>query len=306
MPSSNLTMSGAADRACPPPWDPHQPLIAGLNVWIHCAWQRPFFQSKRRLPFVQLLLPSEGADLEVAWRQPGKSWEPRLLKDGEIWLQPAGLEQMVRGRAAAGLFVAFSPESAVADFCGRRLLAPEVYPVGNLINRTPAIAMLWEDLQLHQSRQKSMEPKHIAAAGTALFSFILRSHFARALGEHPSAADRAWQQTCRRLEDHMARHLAEKFSLARLATVAGMGRWYLCAVFKAKTRFTLRRYFNRLRALRAREMLRHGSTRKEAMHAIGITTAWRLKKLFREHLHCDPAVFIGSPAHAIASRDSRF
>lgn len=265
------------------------PFAGGDAGWVLCTRLRPFHFLWRTQPFLQIVAGAVGTNADVEWRQNGNV-RRHALKPCEVWLLPAGIEHTVRWHKAAPAIICLLTAPCADELTGANPIPAGVHTLQDLINREVALGLIWEDLS-----DDGLKPcRHRLIAGMAWASYVLRA--VRKL-EIPviTAADERWSDVRQRLDAHFLAHLSDAFSLAGAARAVGISRWHLAAMFKARTGMTPRYYFNRLRVLRAKELLQAGHMVKEVMHALGSRNASKFRQMFRRHLKRDPGWFRPQP-----------
>jgi len=282
-------------------WNSPEPLIEGDGVWIFAGQRRAEFWPPHRHDHVQLLIGSKGCNATATSRDRDDFWRGKPLKADEVWLLPPGVEQKLRWREPAGMIGFLARQSVVRELCGFEIAEPTIRPLQQCIDRMPPIGLLCDDLRRHSQAHDQGTQRHIAAIGTACFSYLLRAHFSTNVAQLLPPAERAWQDVRARVDRYMLTHLSDPFSMAEIAKAARMSRWYFCRMFKEKTTVTPRYYFNRLRIVRARDLLANqGCTITQAMHTLGFHHYGHFRTAFRRHLKVEPAYFKQLYVNAIA------
>jgi AraC family transcriptional regulator len=96
----------------------------------------------------------------------------------------------------------------------------------------------------------------------------------------------------RRVTDWMAEHLAEEFSLARLAVQAGMSEFHFNRLFKRATGVPPSQYQIRLRMDLARRLLRESQKSVIAVaNDVGYSNPSHFAQLFRKETGLSPTIY---------------
>lgn len=259
--------------------------VTGEAGWVYCGPLRPCHLPWRIQPFLQIVVGGPGTHAAAEWLESGTVRE-HALKPGDVWLMPAGTRHQIRWQEAARVLVCVFQTAWVDGITAGDELMSGVYPLQALVNRELALGFLYDDLfDEHPKR-----PYHRLAAATALAAYLLRAVGTPEI-QSPTQADLRWTEARQRLDAFLVSHLSDPFSLDRAARAVGMSRWHLSATFRARTTMTVRYYFNRLRVLRAKELLQTGYTVSDVMETLGFVDPWKFRQTFRQHLKCDPAHF---------------
>lgn len=273
--------------------DPRRPLARGDGVWVYFDHQEPNYWPEHQHDCVQITLVFDGANSEVAWRGHDGRRILRRVHPGEVLILPPSISQELRWREEADLIILFVEKETARELAGFTLDSPSIRPLGDYLNREPAVGLLCDALRAEPAQSQGPQHRHTGVLGTALASLILRAHFAPERAETKKGPSRLRREDRTRVEQYVADHLSEAFSLTAVARAARMSRSHFCRTFKAETGLTPREYFNRCRVLRAKELIATGRyTLTQVMHELGFSELGHFTRVFRKYLHVPPRWFL--------------
>jgi AraC family transcriptional regulator len=235
-------------------------------------------------------------EVDFQEREDGQPWTTHRIKKGSFFLTTGGAPYEVRWRA-----VSQEPFETMLVFVELPVLQralEEVFgtdaPQARLRD---ASAFNDEGLNslLGLLREEVMRPKASPLLVEAIAQAIA-IHLARSYGvtdEEPHSSSPSLPgYKLRQITDRMAGHMAEEFSLERLAEQAGLSRFHFERLFKATTGVSPSRYHINLRLEEARRLLRE--TKMSVIDValeVGYTDPSHFARLFRREIGLSPSEY---------------
>jgi AraC family transcriptional regulator len=241
----------------------------------------------------------------IAWAASGNAefqeregkgpWKNTRVKKGTLFVTAAGAPYDMRWRSLgadpfeAVLVILSTPlfNTALAEVLGPKAMKARLRDVSGFED-TRLTALL------QQLRDEATNP-----APSALFvrgiAQAVAVHLARhytAVAEVTSGSSALPAFKLRRVTDWMAEHLAEEFSLARLAGLVGMSEYHFNRLFKRATGVPPSRYQIRLRMDAARRLLRE--TERSVIRIgndIGYANPSHFARIFRQETGLTPSEY---------------
>jgi AraC family transcriptional regulator len=233
-------------------------------------------------------------EVDFQEREDGQSWLTNRIKKGSFFLTTGGAPYDVRWRA-----VSPEPFEAMLVFVELPVLQralEEVFGTDATHARLrDASAFNDEDLNslLGLLREELMRPKASPLFVDALAQAIA-VHLAREYGvtdeELHGSSPSLPGYKLRQITDWMSEHMAEEFSLERLAEQAGLSRFHFQRLFKSATGVSPSRYHINLRLNEARRLLRE--TKMSVVDValeVGYTNPSHFAQLFRRETGLSPS-----------------
>ena len=241
-------------------------------------------------PFIAWVTSGE---IEAQEREDNGPWVTSRLKKGSMFLTAAGAPYEFRWKT-------FTPEpfeavlvllslplfnEALEDVFGANAPQARLRDVSGF--EDPSLTPLLQQLR-EESERPVASRLFVRGIAQAIAIHLARNYCALTEAVHPESASLPGFKL-RRVTDWMAEHLAEEFSLARLAGQAGMSEFHFNRLFKRTTGVPPSQYQIRLRMDAARRLLRE--TKKSVItiaNDVGYSNPSHFAQLFRKETGLPP------------------
>ena len=241
-------------------------------------------------PFIAWVTSGE---IEAQEREDNGPWVTSRLKKGSMFLTAAGAPYEFRWKT-------FTPEpfeavlvllslplfnEALEDVFGANAPQARLRDVSGF--EDPSLTPLLQQLR-EESERPVASRLFVRGIAQAIAIHLARNYCALTEAVHPESASLPGFKL-RRVTDWMAEHLAEEFSLARLAGQAGMSEFHFNRLFKRATGVPPSQYQIRLRMDAARRLLRE--TKKSVItiaNDVGYSNPSHFAQLFRKEAGLSP------------------
>lgn len=236
---------------------------------------------------------TSSGEAEAQEREPGGPWLTSRLRKGSLFLTTGGAPYEFRWRTLSAepfevtLVLLSLPlfHEALAEVFGRDAGRARLRDLSGF--EDAALTALLQQLRDEAARRR---PSRLYVRGIAQAVAIhLARHYAERThlrGDAPALPG----FKLRRITDWMAAHLAEEFSLARLAAQAGLSEFHFNRLFKRATGLPPSRYLIRLRLDAAKRLLRE--TAKSVItvaNEVGYSNPSHFAQLFRKETGLSPS-----------------
>jgi AraC family transcriptional regulator len=244
-------------------------------------------------PFIAWITSGEA---EFDEREHHGPWLTSRVKKGSLFLTATGGPYEVRWRTLtpepyeAMLVVLALPvfDRALEDVFGSDAPCAKLRDVSGF--EDPSLTALLEQLrgELMRDQASALFVQSIAQA----MGVHLARNYTVMTGESRDDKPSLPGFKLRRITDWMVEHLAEEFSLARLAAQAGMSEFHFNRLFKRATGVPPSRYHITLRMDEARRLLRETDMRIiEIALEVGYTNPSHFARLFRQETGLSPSTY---------------
>jgi AraC-like DNA-binding protein len=140
--------------------------------------------------------------------------------------------------------------------------------------------------RLFETLRTSQEPLERQSRFIAFATGALRPHVG---GERASSGDEP--RAVRRVRDHLHANALTRVTLDQLAAEAGLSKFHLLRLFKARTGFTPWQYQAYLRVEEAKRLLRAGEPPSQVADACGFVDQSHFTRMFKAMLGMTPGVY---------------
>lgn len=224
-----------------------------------------------------------------------------LAVPGNVTIHPRGFESRWSWDRPGAIALARIPQDMLceaADATLRRAAAQ--IELNNCFSARDAFVESIMNLLAHEIQQPGHPVQELIAES---LSCALAGHLVQRFNVQrvPNLSDPAGlaPQALRRALDYMHEHPSESITLQRLAERAGVSRFHFARMFRRSTGESPMAYLERIRLLRAQELIRSGQyTLAEIADAVGYADQAHFTRRFRRALGCTPAVYA---RHHVAS-----
>lgn len=241
-----------------------------------------------------LIAWTRSGEAEAQEREGNGPWLTRHLKRGSIYVTAAGapyefrLRTLTPEKFETGLVLLSLPlfKEALAEVFGADAERARLRDVSGF--EDAQLLALLEQLRA-EAMNAEASPLFVRGVGQAVAVYLARHYTdldAAARGDTTALPG----FKLRRITDWMTEHLAEEFSLARLAEQAGMSEFHFNRLFKRATGMPPSRYLIKLRLDAARRLLRE--TKKsviEIANEVGYSNPSHFAQLFRKESGLSPS-----------------
>src|SRR5919112_1181283 len=242
-------------------------------------------------PFLALTTSGE---IDFQEREDGRPWITNRIKRGSFFLTTGGAPYDVRWRA-----VSEEPYETMLVFIELPIIERALEEVfgtdANHARLRDASAFNDEGLnsRLGLLREELMRPQASPMVVQSLAQLIA-VHLARSYGvtdeESHGGSPSLPGHKLKQVTDWMSEHIAEEFSLDRLAEQAGLSRFHFQRLFKAATGVSPSRYHINLRMEEARRLLRETKMNVvDVALEVGYTNPSHFAQLFRRETGLSPS-----------------
>ncbi|MBV9926977.1 MAG: helix-turn-helix transcriptional regulator [Acidobacteria bacterium] len=243
-------------------------------------------------PFLAWTISGE---VDFQEREGGGPWLTNRIRKGSFFLTTGGAPYDVRWRA-----VGDEPFESMLVFVELPVLQRALDEVfgGAATHARLRDASAFNDEGLNSLlgllREELMRPQasplFVEAIAQAVAIHLARNYGVTDEESHTSSSPSLPGYKLRQLTDWMAEHLAEEFSLERLAAQAGLSKFHFQRLFKAATGVSPSRYHIDLRINEARRLLRETKLGViEVALEVGYTNPSHFARLFRRETGLSPS-----------------
>lgn len=236
---------------------------------------------------------TSSGEAEAQEREPGGPWLTSRLKKGSLFLTTGGAPYEFRFRTLTSepfettLVLLSLPliHEALAEVFGKDAAQARLRDLSGF--EDPVLTSLLQRLR-EEATQRSASRLFVRGMAQAIAVHLARNY--AALSDE-SAADRPALPgfKLRRITGWMAAHLAEEFSLPRLAAQAGLSEFHFNRLFKRATGVPPSQYHIKLRMDTARRLLRETKKRVITIaNEVGYSTPSHFAQLFRKETGLSP------------------
>ena len=264
-----------------------------VNAWITSL---PRVVDSVPLPSVSepFLAWTISGEAEFQEREGNRPWITYRVKKGALFLTTGGAPYEVRWKA-----VTDEPFESMAVFLELPLLEralEEVFGADAPFARLRDASAFTDDTlnalmtQLHNElMRRKASPLLVQGLGQALAIHLARN-YADLIKEPSSGSPSLPGYKLRQITDWMKKHIAENFSLAAVAAVAGLSKFHFHRLFKSAVGITPSRYHMNLRMDEAKRLLRET---KQSVVAIALDVGYanpsHFAQLFRREIGLSPS-----------------
>lgn len=197
---------------------------------------------------------------------------------GAVSFVPADCERRLVLRDVATEWASIAlPAAAVADLCDGPA-ALDLAPFTNA--EDPFVAGLVGEMARLYARDGSVQPLYCETMTRALACYLARRYGRPGVAPMAGGALPPWR--LRRIEEHVAAHLADDIRIADLARLVGLSAGHLHRAFRDTTGLTPLEFINRRRVERAAAILAsEGPTVAEVALRVGFLSPTHFTRTFR-------------------------
>ncbi len=244
-------------------------------------------------PLIVLVTSGEA---EAQERENGGPWLKSRLRAGSLYITAAGAPYDFQWRTLSAqpfevMLVLLSLPlfgEALADVFGANAEFARLRDVSGC--EDPALVALLQRLREELARPAA-SALYVRGIGQALAVHLARNYTALTEGARGESAALPGFKL-KRVTDWMAENLAEEFSLARLAELAGMSEFHFNRLFKRATGVPPSQYQIRLRLDAARRLLRETDRSVITIaNDVGYSNPSHFARLFRKETGLSPTVY---------------
>jgi AraC family transcriptional regulator len=264
-----------------------------IKAWIR---ELPLIGHASHLPGVSepFLAWNFSGHVEFQEREGKRPWITHRLKKGSFFLTSGGAPYEVRWKGLSP-----EPFQAMSVFIELPLLQramEEVFGAEAAHARLRDVSAFTDpvlDFWMEQLRGELMRRKasvmYVQAIAEAVAIHLAR-HYAETVRESKSGSPSLPGYKLRQVTDWMSEHIAEEFSLERLAAQAGLSKFYFNRLFKSAMGVSPSRYQMTLRMDEARRLLRETKdTVVEIGLSVGCPNQSHFARIFRKETGLTPS-----------------
>lgn len=242
-----------------------------------------------------LIAWTTSGEAEAQEREPPGPWVTSHLKKGSLFVTAAGAPYDFRWRTLSPepfevtLVLLGLPlfEEALTEVFGADAAHARLRDVSG--GEDTALVALMQALR-EEAYRRTASRLTVRGLAQAIAVHLARNYTALSEETRPDAALPGFK--LRRVTDWMAEHLAEEFSLARLAAQAGMSEFHFNRLFKRATGLPPSRYHIKLRIDAARRLLRETKRSViEIANEVGYSNPSHFAQVFRREAGLSPMVY---------------